>query len=98
MKEEQYDTGKQKTKRQWTCTGCAKLMNKLLLKKKCISKRNMMEKKAGIRSTTAKAFFQSSELSNGLLSERRGYETDTNTFFCTCCCKENEMCIKMRFL
>lgn len=56
---------------------------------KHVSKGNLKEKKAGIQSTTAKAFFQSSGLSHGLLSERKGCETGTNTFFCTCCCKEN---------
>lgn len=33
MKEVQNNADKQKDKRQWTCAGCAKLMNKLLSKR-----------------------------------------------------------------
>lgn len=49
-------------------------------RKKHISKRNLMGKKVGIQSATAVAFFHSSGLSNGLLSEQRGHETGTNIF------------------
>lgn len=43
----------------------------------------------------SKALFQSSGLSNNLLSEWRRRETGTNTFFSVCCNKMNNLCLKM---